>query len=205
MAQKLQGQSDDVRVQRTRELLLQALFDLTVEKGFASVTVSDIAGRARVNRSTFYRHYLDKYDLLNKYLDELQVQISDAALRAEKANEKVSEKVPAGLLMLLKHVQENADFYRVMLGQKGDQIFTQRFRKLPEYRYQYVFSQSEKAIDLKSHLVKMKLSYISSATVGAILWWLESKQPVTAEQFAVWLGQLSMNTAKINLIASNNK
>jgi AcrR family transcriptional regulator len=197
--QKFQGQSDDVRVQRTRELLVQALFELTVEKGFAAVTVSDIAERARVNRSTFYRHYLDKYDLLSKYLDELQAQISDAALQVEKASDKSSEKIPAGLLLLIKHVRENADFYRVMLGKKGDQVFTHRFRQLSEQRYRYIFSRSGKSVDLKSSLIEMKLSYISSAAVGTILWWLENKQPITPEQLATWLGQLSMTAAEITL------
>ena len=103
--QKLEGQ-EDLRVQRTRTLLQQALFELTIEKGFAAVTVRDITHRAMVNRSTFYRHYLDKYDLLNHYLDELQALTAEAALLAEKANQNSSEKVPAGLLILIKHVQE---------------------------------------------------------------------------------------------------
>ncbi|MBA3872687.1 MAG: TetR family transcriptional regulator, partial [Anaerolineae bacterium] len=67
MAQKLL-QQEDVRIQRTRQLLQQALIDLTVEMGFAPITVRDITQRARVNRSTFYRYYLDKYDLLNQYI-----------------------------------------------------------------------------------------------------------------------------------------
>jgi hypothetical protein len=37
-------------------------------KGFAALTVQDIADRAMVNRATFYRHYLDKHDLLDKYM-----------------------------------------------------------------------------------------------------------------------------------------
>src|SRR5258708_1039661 len=71
LAQKL-AQKEDLRVQRTRKLLQQALIELTVEMGFAAVTVRDITRRAMVNRSTFYRHYLDKYDLLNQYMADVQ-------------------------------------------------------------------------------------------------------------------------------------
>ncbi|HEX2906841.1 MAG TPA: TetR family transcriptional regulator, partial [Phototrophicaceae bacterium] len=60
-------ENEDLRVRRTRKLLQQALIELTVEKGFAAVTVRDITERAMVNRSTFYRHYLDKYELLDQY------------------------------------------------------------------------------------------------------------------------------------------
>ncbi|MBV9790850.1 MAG: helix-turn-helix transcriptional regulator, partial [Chloroflexi bacterium] len=79
MTEIVQG-AEDVRVQRSRMLIQHALFELTVEQGFAAVTVRDIARRAQINRSTFYRHYLDKYDVLNQYLDQLQADVADAAL-----------------------------------------------------------------------------------------------------------------------------
>src|SRR6266545_2878599 len=70
MAQNKQ-QPEDLRVRRTRKLLTQALIELTIEKGFAALTVQDIADRAMVNRATFYRHYLDKHDLLDRYMNEV--------------------------------------------------------------------------------------------------------------------------------------
>ncbi|MEP7288704.1 MAG: TetR/AcrR family transcriptional regulator [Chloroflexota bacterium] len=197
-AQKSEAQ-EDLRIQRTRKLLQQALFELTVENGFATVTVRDIAKRAMVNRSTFYRHYLDKYDLLKQYLDEVQTLTSDAALVAEKASQSTPERVPSGLLVLVKHVQEYADFYRVMLGQTGDPVFTHRFRQMSEKRYRYLFSRFGGETDPNAPPVEMKLSYISSATVGAILWWLENDQPFSAEQLAIWLGQISMTSAGLML------
>ncbi len=55
----------DPRVKRTRRLLEAALESLIGEKGFHAITVQDIAGRAGVNRATFYAHFDDKYDLLD--------------------------------------------------------------------------------------------------------------------------------------------
>jgi AcrR family transcriptional regulator len=69
--------SADLRVRRTRALLQKALIELTTEKGFSDVTVRDITERAMVNRSTFYHHYLDKYDLLNQYIEEAMIVIDD--------------------------------------------------------------------------------------------------------------------------------
>src|SRR5512142_1370901 len=57
----------DLRVQRTRKLIVEALIELTIEKGFAAVTVQDIVKRAGINRATFYRHYQDKFDLLDQH------------------------------------------------------------------------------------------------------------------------------------------
>jgi AcrR family transcriptional regulator len=194
LAQKL-AQKEDLRVQRTRKLLQQALIELTVEMGFAAVTVRDITRRAMVNRSTFYRHYLDKYDLLNQYMAEVQALTTKAASLAEKTGQSVSEKVPPGLLVLVKHVEANADFYRVMLGRNGDLAFIERFRQMSKDRYRYLFSQYNPVADVKAPPIDMKLAYISYAGVGVILWWLENDKPCSSEQLAIWLGQLSMTSA----------
>src|SRR5579871_2991368 len=62
------GDSEDLRVKRTHKLLQEALIELTIQKGYSAVAVSDITKYAGVNRGTFYRHYEDKFDLLNHYL-----------------------------------------------------------------------------------------------------------------------------------------
>jgi AcrR family transcriptional regulator len=56
----------DPRVRRTRELLTKAFADLMNERGFASITVQDIAARAGINRATFYAHYDDKLALFDQ-------------------------------------------------------------------------------------------------------------------------------------------
>lgn len=188
-------QKEDLRVQRTRKMLQQALFELTAEKGFPNVTIRDIAERAMVNRSTFYRHYLDKYDLINQYMDDLHAMISNAALLVEKMNDPIPEKAPSGLLVLVKHVQEYADFYRVMLGQNGDALFTKRFREMSENRYRHLFAVLDIKAEPNSPPIEMKLNYISCAGVGAIMWWLENDQPCPPEQLALWLAQMSMTSA----------
>ncbi|MBE2222149.1 MAG: TetR/AcrR family transcriptional regulator [Anaerolineae bacterium] len=53
----------DLRILRTRKMLVQAFMDLLREKDLQAITVSDIAERAMVNRATFYAHFTDKYDL----------------------------------------------------------------------------------------------------------------------------------------------
>lgn len=192
--------SVDLRVQRSRASLQQALFELTVEKGFSHVTVRDIAERAKVNRSTFYRHYVDKYGLLNQYLDQLQKDVAEAAARAEKAAGADEERVPAGLRLLLGHVREHAPFYRVMLGKYGDPAFVNRFRRLSERRYRQLFARFDPLSASPSPPpIEMRLQYISYAFVGAVLWWLEQDPPCPTDQLARWLSQLSMTTAGFSM------
>jgi AcrR family transcriptional regulator len=59
------GNSSDPRVQRTRQLLLEAFMALVQEKHtIHSISIQEIATRATVNRATFYAHFEDKYALV---------------------------------------------------------------------------------------------------------------------------------------------
>jgi AcrR family transcriptional regulator len=50
--------------QRTRETIRAAAMELFAAHGYDAVTVADIAARARVGRSTFFRYFADKQEVL---------------------------------------------------------------------------------------------------------------------------------------------
>lgn len=55
---------NDLRVIRTRKLLSDALFNLLEKYPMSSITINMICNKALVHRTTFYKHFYDKYDLL---------------------------------------------------------------------------------------------------------------------------------------------
>jgi AcrR family transcriptional regulator len=182
---------EDLRVRRTRKLLQQAFIECTIEKGFAAITVRDITERAMVNRSTFYRHYLDKYDLLEQYMNEMYDSFEEQQGVAGSNPPEVS----SSLIDLLKHIQQFAGFYRVMLGMQGELLFTQRFRHKIEKGFFSCFNQAfPELIDQPdAPPLDLMLKVVSSAGCGAIIWWLEQEQPSPPEKFAVWLNQFIYN------------
>ena len=194
MTHKKAEQKEDLRIQRTRGLILNAFIELVVEKGFAAVTVQDITERAMVNRSTFYRHYLDKFDLVDKYLEQVYELVSEVEVTAENVG-MMHEESPSGLVRMLKHVEAHGDFYRVMLGPKGDPHFTERFLKMPEKRFRYFLSLKPADNSPNALPVDLRLNYIAYADVGAILWWLDNNQPCSVEQLARWLNVLTSASA----------
>lgn len=58
----------DPRVLRTRKLIMDGFIELAMEKDFNKITIKEITTSATVNRATFYNHFYDKYDLLEKVL-----------------------------------------------------------------------------------------------------------------------------------------
>jgi AcrR family transcriptional regulator len=198
---KVMQNLEDLRVRRTRKLLQKALLDAASEKGFAHVTVRDITERAMVNRATFYRHYEDKYDLLGHYMEELSEMIDSE----ERENSSPSQSLPsldtppAGLAKLLRHMQANADFYRVMLGKQGDPTFcAQSFRDYIEQGYRRILSSQGIQSDASLLPIELTVNYLLYAGIGAIVWWLENDNRYSPEQMANWLYQLSMASIAVS-------
>ena len=63
----------DKRVVKTKKAIADALMMLALEKDISKITVSDIAERAVINRSTFYLHYGD----VKGVMDDIQKDIAD--------------------------------------------------------------------------------------------------------------------------------
>lgn len=61
----------DPRIRRTRKLIMDAFIELSSQKEFKDITVKDITAEAMINRATFYYHFEDIYDLLDKSLSEV--------------------------------------------------------------------------------------------------------------------------------------
>jgi AcrR family transcriptional regulator len=190
--------AEDLRVRRTRALLQKALIDLTIEKGFTEVTVHDITQRAMVNRSTFYHHYQDKYDLLSQYIDQVIALLY--AQEADPSTMTDPDQPSTGLVRILQHVQANADFYRALLGKKGDPAFcAQSFRRFIEQQFRYILSVDRPPADLDRPPIGLSINYILHAGIGAIVWWLENEQPCSPEQVAVWINQFSAADMGVSL------
>ncbi|KAB0496544.1 transcriptional regulator, TetR family [Pseudomonas vancouverensis] len=58
------SQRHALRSQRTRELLLDHMYRLALEKGYEGITVQQLLDSSGVARSTFYAHFRDKEDLI---------------------------------------------------------------------------------------------------------------------------------------------
>ena len=68
--------------QEKRRALLEAAYDLFLERGAAKTSVEDITSRAKVAKGTFYLYFQDKYDLRNELIVFKAGQLFDDAHRA---------------------------------------------------------------------------------------------------------------------------
>src|SRR5262249_20640630 len=135
----------------------------------------DITRRAGVNRATFYRHYQDKFDLLDRYTEAVY------ALLDSPGGPERSARSGQGLIRMFDHIRANAAFYRVMLGRHGDPAFAETIRAYVEKRMRRALPPT---LLRQPKAVGLYLACISSSSLGAVRWWLEQEMPYTSEEMA---------------------
>lgn len=68
--------SESPQFQRTGKAITQALIDLLHTKPFEKITVQDILDKTPVTRATFYAHFHDKYEIVEKMMDHFFADLS---------------------------------------------------------------------------------------------------------------------------------
>lgn len=116
----------------TKSLIKDAFTVLMKEKGFQTLTVSDITRKASINRGTFYLHYVDKYDLLEKLEDDLLNDLTEILLKKyDNHFDNPKEIIPyQAILSALYYVKDDFDFIQVLISKNGDMSFINRFKEL---------------------------------------------------------------------------
>lgn len=96
----------DIRSQRTRDALGDALITLMHEKPFDSITVQDVLDLAEVSRSTFYTHFRDKDDLFLSDADDFFQHMANLLTACGELSNRV-----APVREMFAHVAEIGDFH----------------------------------------------------------------------------------------------
>lgn len=74
MSRKGRVQAVDPRVERSRRIICEAALEELAEAGYGGFTIESVAARANVGRSTVYRHWTSKLNLITDALETLNKQ-----------------------------------------------------------------------------------------------------------------------------------
>lgn len=193
MTQKKKSATDP-RIIRTRQLIREAFVELLQEMDIEKLSVNRIAERATINRVTFYLHYRDITDMMEKMADEMIENIEgivlEHSLQEGQGPEKPSDPWPV-LVKLLEHFAEQSSFYKVVLATKRTPIFTDRLLKLLStlVRSKVESMGGERKLAKAGIHEEVAVWYGSAALIGTIVAWLKNDMPYSphflAKQFSL--------------------
>ena len=174
------------RKMATKEKIKAAFIDLVHEKGFEAMTVSDIARRCDINRGTFYLHYVDKYDLMNKLEEEVMFDLEAIILKDSDQEGEATQLIPyEEILEALVYVKAEFEFVKAIASPGGDPNFMQTLKSI-----------IGQLIDIKvkqSHRVKFEnldvpedyaIEILLSSIVGIMTLWIKKDGKESPEEIA---------------------
>lgn len=118
MSNNISNENLDLRIRRTHKLLFDSLISLLKEKSFDDIRISDICDKAMVHRTTFYKHFEDKYQLLDFLLRQLIHDFEEKSLQYTPADNQ-RQYYTNLFRMLLEHMSENKKMYSIGLLNNG--------------------------------------------------------------------------------------
>ena len=101
----------ELNKQNKRASLLQAAFDLFVDKGFHQTTISEISKKSGLAKGTFYLYFRDKYDLRDQLVAKKSGQLLQEASEHIKGGHEAHDGFEAYLFAMIDyilfHLQKN--------------------------------------------------------------------------------------------------
>ena len=95
----------DLRIEKTERGIKNAFIELRSKKALEKITVKELCESARINKSTFYAHYKDIYDLS----DAMEVEVVESIAKSIQHPEYLLEH-PADFAkeLLMAYVSQNS-------------------------------------------------------------------------------------------------
>jgi AcrR family transcriptional regulator len=104
--------------QRTRRLLIESALRLSAEKGFASLSLREVAKAAGITPAAFYRHFHDMDELGLALIDVVGLGLRQLLREARRSIDSGRTAVRSSVEVFIRYVSENANLFRVLQGER---------------------------------------------------------------------------------------
>ena len=173
----------DLRIIKTNNTLYEALVLLLKEKTFEEIKVSDICQKALVNRSTFYSHFNDKYELFMSLINNLKQELETDLKSIDETNLK---KYYLKLIeIFLNHIEGKENIYRSILINNRNSIIMDMIYDTITEDINSKIKQNDKNVPND-----IFTSYYLGAIVNVGVEWFKNDKKYSKEEILEYLDKL---------------
>ena len=178
----------DLRIVKTKKVLFDTLLKLMRQKNFDKIKISDICDEALINRSTFYAHYEDKYELLDDFIEDLKMSLlKDLEDNVHNINTK--EYIMKLLSILIDHIDEKRDIYSAI-------FLNNRNGFLVDFLIDVIERESLERLKNNNDIVKSELpldilvKFYAGGLINVCVSWLTRKEKYNKEELLGFIDKL---------------
>ena len=171
---------EDRRTKYTKMMLKNSLLQLLQAKQMTEITVKELCILADINRSTFYSHYANHYELKNQIENELILDLTHYLsmyhFEKDKDGLKMTEK-------LLEYIANKKVECEVLLNENAASNFQQKVEQLA---HQFMI-KNELIEDKRNEYVR---SFIISGSVQMIRLWMNNGLKESPKEIAALINSM---------------
>ena len=180
----------------TKQHIREALIQLLLEEKFETISVSKLCQRAGINRGTFYLHYLDKYDLLEKIEDNI---LNHVISYHSNTIEQIDKKKINKDFNLTDYVNINNNFFivfkehlkeiTILLSSNGSNSFRKKLRLTMLDIFKKTFNLAP--FNASNQEKELLFQYLVGGFIAILDYWSENPELTTDELFSFYISAVS--------------
>ena len=171
----------DRRILKTKKAIYEALVELMQKKKLNSITVTELAAQANINRKTFYTYYSTVNDVLDEGINELITSLKDLLCAMSEDYNMFS---PQTLFAFLNTIMSDADIARdLFASDNGSLLFNRLQKALQETLLKELVSRDIK-MNVPSEQYPLISSFVAGGMVSAYYEWITDPDGITLDEMA---------------------
>ena len=173
----------DRRATKTKNAIFTALAELMTEKELRHITVQDISDKADIHRVTFYKHFLDIYDV---YEQLTKIILSEVGVLLTQHD----EKPPATFYYdILNYVSEHTVYFKMIFSPHNTSRLYQNLLKL-FIGYEALFLSEQLGPDYPESVLTCVIRYHVNGCFAVIADWITTDLEYPQEYIVKTLSEL---------------
>lgn len=175
----------DRRTKYTKKVIKDCFIALLEEKEINKITVSELCNKADINRATFYRYYLDIFDLLDQLEKEFVAELKTTYQEFDYRHNELYDYVIA----LLKSCMHNKSFVKVLFTTKNSILFLNEVLEDAYIRCKEKWENDLKDLDPEAE--EYATVYLFNGALGIVNYWIQNDFDKEIEEIALMIKDLT--------------
>ncbi len=165
----------------TKGIIIEAFRRLLEIRKFDDITVQDILDEAHCSRGTFYRHFKDKYDIMNyHYFASNQLIRSETGLSGAET-----------IRLIIDSLVSNAHYFQGVVDTEGTNSFLMFTKGSSRQYFLDVYRKKTDAADPIPARIRFMADFLSGGYVSIIRDWIIKDDTLSKDELAEYLYEMT--------------
>ena len=172
---------------KTRKAIFEGLAELLTEKELRSITVQELSDKVDIHRVTFYKHFMDIYDVYEQL--EKQIMTEIGLLITELGVKTSFEVYP----VVFRYIKEHPQYFKMIFSPHSTSTLYYKILKMVEGLNRVIWAESF-GVEMNDNMIDSAIRYHSNGMLAVIAGWVLSDFAQSDDEMIKTLSGLDKST-----------